>query len=205
MRPIQSDPELTAAVDRYVRPGRRYMALHGARFLRFSDDERNKFVRSLRAAAAEITLRELIVLLEGDYRARLTAAFLAGIGRRARLRDLIGANLLDSEFVYAGQGYCFALASFGTPADAALLVRYLDRYLPQPDLRYDQPWAVGALLHLDDRLGTADAERFLTEGGLWQTWAAETHGNPENPHDCRRLIDDLCALAIEFPEGVDAQ
>lgn len=205
MRHIQDDPELAAAVDRYVLPGHRYMALHGAHFLRSNEDDRNKFVQSLSTAAGQITLRELTVLLEGEYRARLTAAFLAGVGRRTRLRDLIGANLLASEFVFAGQGYCFALASFGTPADAALLVSYLDRYLPQPDLRYDQPWAIGALLHLDRRLGTMDAERFLAEGGLWQTWAAETRGNPEDPHDCRSLIDDLCALAVEVPEGADPQ
>jgi hypothetical protein len=77
---------------------------------------------------------------------------------------------------FAGQGHCFALAGFGTPADAALPVGYLDRYLPRLDLRYDRAWAIGALLHLDRRLGTTDAERFLATGGLWQTWAAATHG-----------------------------
>jgi len=205
MRHIQDDPELAAAVDRYVRPDRRYLDLHGAQFMRFGEDDRNRFVRSLRAAAGEITLRELTVLLEGEYRARLTVGFLAGIGRRARLRDLVGAHLLASEFVFAGVGYCFALASFGTPADAALLATYLDRYLPQPDLRYDQPWALGALLHLDRQLGTTQAQRFLPEGGLWQTWAAQTRGTPEDPHGCHRLIDDLCALAFDLPEDTNAQ
>jgi hypothetical protein len=205
VRRIQDDPELAAAVDRYVRPDSRYLALHGAHFLRFDDDDRNKFVRALRADAGQVSLRELTVLLEGEYRARLTAGFLAGIGRRTRLRDLIGANLLASEFAYAGQGYCFALASFGTPADAALLAGYLDRYLPQPDLRYDQPWAIGALLHLDRRLGRTDAERFLAEGGLWQTWNAETRGTPEDPHDCHSRIQDLCALAVDAPDGDDPQ
>lgn len=205
MRHIQDDPELAAAVDRYVRPGRRYLDLHGAQFLRFSEEDRNRFVRALRVAAGEITLRELTVLLEGEYRARLTAGFLAGIGRRARLRDLIGTNLLASEFVFADQGYCFALASLGTSADAALLVSYLDRYLPEPDLRYDQPWAIGALLHLDRRLGTTHAQRFLADGGLWHTWAAQTRGHPEDPHDCHRRIDDLCALALDVPEDTDSR
>jgi hypothetical protein len=46
-----------------------------------------------------------------------------------------------------------------------------------------------------------DAERFLAEGGLWQTWTAQTRGNPDDPHDRRGLIEDLCTLAIEAAEG----
>ncbi|WP_372461918.1 DUF6000 family protein [Streptomyces endocoffeicus] len=42
------------------------------------------------------------------------------------------------------------------------------RYLPRPDLHYDQAAALGTLLSLDTRLGTGQAARSLTPDGLWQ-------------------------------------
>jgi|SRR6266540_7023311 len=123
MRDIHDDPELAAAVDRYVRPDSRYLRLLHGNFLRLNEPERTDFVRSLVAAARQATLSELTVLLEGEWRARLTGAVLAGIARRTVLRDRIGVLLLASELVYAGQGYCYALASFGTSEDAALLTQ----------------------------------------------------------------------------------
>src|SRR6266508_4324505 len=119
MRHIHDDAELAAAVDRYVRPDNRYLQLLHGNFLRLGGSERTNFVQSLVAAARQATLPELTVLLEGEWRARLTGA---------------------------------VLASFGTPQDAAVLTQYLDHYLPQAQLRYDQPWALGALLHIDERL-----------------------------------------------------
>ncbi len=200
MRHIHDDAELAAAVDRYVRPDNRYLRLLHGNFLRLGGSERTNFVQSLVAAARQATLPELTVLLEGEWRARLTGAVLAGIARRTALRDRIGQQLLASEFVYAGQGYCSALASFGTPQDAAVLTQYLDHYLPQAQLRYDQPWALGALLHIDERLRN-NAARFMVHNGPWQRWAEATHGTPPDPHAYRRLIDDLCALAIDSDHG----
>ncbi|MFD1939613.1 DUF6000 family protein, partial [Nonomuraea mangrovi] len=74
-----------------------------------------------------------------------------GLDRRTRFRERLGTLLLESEMVYAGGAYCFALARFAEEQDAALLTAYLDRYLPQLDCRYDQNDAMGALLHLDER------------------------------------------------------
>jgi hypothetical protein len=197
MRHIHEDAELAAAVDRYVRPDNRYLQLLHGNFLRLGGPERTNFVQSLVAAARQATLPELTVLLDGEWRARLTGAVPAGIARRTVLRERIGELLLASELVYDGQGYCSALASFGTPEDAAVLTWYLDRYLPQTQLRYDQPWALGALLHIDERLRTTNAERFMVHNGPWQRWAEAGHGTPPDPHAYRRLIDDLCALAID--------
>lgn len=45
--------------------------------------------------------------------------------------------LLASELVYAGQGYCFALARLGAEQDAEILTAYLDHYLPRDDCQYD--------------------------------------------------------------------
>jgi hypothetical protein len=106
-------------------------------------------------------------------------------------RDRIGALLLDSQLVYAGRGYCVALARFETAADADLLCAYLDRYLPRTDFHYDQHWAIGALLHLDERLGSNRADRFLTPGGLWEKSATSQY----DPAERHRYLTRLCAFA----------
>jgi hypothetical protein len=201
MRHIHEDPELAAAVDRYVRPGGRYLKLLHGNFLRLTDNERTAFVQSLTAAARQATTQELTLLLEGEWRARLTAAVLAGLTRRTALRNRIGTLLLASELVYAGQGYCFALASFGTQQDAALLTEYLDRYLPQTQLRFDQPWALAALLHLDRKLRTHHAAHFMASGGLWPQWAAATQGPVVDPHEYQHRIDNMCVLVADTDEA----
>jgi len=137
--------------------------------------------------------RELAILLDYEWRSRLTASWLIGLDRREQFRDRIGELLLASEAAYAGQGYCFALARFATAADASVLAAYLDAYLPQLDKRYDQDWALGALLHIDTVLGTDSAARFLTESGLWQQW----RNSEEVPAELRAWIDRLCSAGDE--------
>ncbi|MGH3188393.1 MAG: DUF6000 family protein [Streptosporangiaceae bacterium] len=142
--------------------------------------------------AQQITDRELGTLLESEWRSRLTAAWLIGLDRRTRFRDRLGEMLLGSELVYAGQGYCLALALFETGADADILCAYLDKHLPH-NRAYDQNWAIGALLCLDERLGSNRAERFLAPGGLWESSVANRH----DPAEQQRFVADLCAFADE--------
>ena len=97
--------------------------------------------------------------------------------------------LIAGELTYAGQGYCLALARFATTADAELLAAYL----AQPDKRYDQPWALGALLHLDEQLRANRADRFLTDGGPGQQWS----DSAKTPAELRELIRQLCSAADE--------
>ncbi|MFC5828742.1 DUF6000 family protein [Nonomuraea insulae] len=118
--------------------------------------------------ARKITDDDLRVLLDSEWRARLTAAWLIGMDRRIQHREQLGELLLESELVYAGQGYCFALARFGEERDAEILTAYLDRWLPETYCRYNQDDAMGALLHLDESHSTERAARFLTPGGLWE-------------------------------------
>ncbi|GAB3895660.1 DUF6000 family protein [Microbispora bryophytorum] len=163
--------KLTAAdiVQRYViwdRDEPRYLKLLGGNLPRLSD----RFKAALADDARHISDEDLRELLRRDWRPRLTAAWLIGLDRRLRFRQTLGDLLLNSEVCYAGQGYCFALANFGQSHDAEILTAYLDRYLPRTDCSYDQHWAIGALLHLDDRLGTHHADRFLTTG-LWHASA----------------------------------
>jgi hypothetical protein len=195
--PTPDDTELTTAIRRYVTPGRgsvrRYLKLLHGNFLALDDGERRRFLKQLARSARQISDRELATLLDSEWRSRLTASWLIGLGKREQFRDRIGELLLASEVSYAGQGYCLALARFAGPADANLLAAYLDAYLPQLDKRYDQDWALGALLHTDAVLGTEHAARYLTDGGLWQQW----HGAGAAPGELRAWLDRLCTAAGE--------
>jgi hypothetical protein len=68
--------------------------------------------------------------------------------------DRIGALLVES-------ATCFALAAFGDAEDAEWLARYLDRWLPEPNCQYDQPWAMGALPHVDPQRATTFIDAWL--------------------------------------------
>lgn len=145
----------------------RYLVLKSGRFLRPEWPHGESFAHHLIDDAATITDAELEALLGYEWRSRLTAAWLIGVDRRDRCRERIGDLLLASEVCFSGSAYCFALARFGTHADAEILTAYLDRYLPRTDLRYDQHAALGALLRLDAHLGTHHADRFTRPDGLW--------------------------------------
>lgn len=183
------------AIRRYVitgssdRPGRYWIL--GMPVLALTDTERAEFGLALGRDARQVTDRELSTLLDSDWRSRITAAWLIGLDRRTQFRARLGELLLDSELVYAGQGYCLALARFGTAADAAILSSYLGKYLPKTDCFYDQHWAIGALLHLDGRLSSSRAGGFLEPGGLWDKSA--TRG--QDPAEWHRHIGSLCAFA----------
>lgn len=168
--------------------------LHG-NFATLSAPERGAFLRQLVAEAGQVTDRELADLLESDWRSRITAAWLIGVSRRGHFRGRIGALLVASELVFAGQGYCFALARLGTAADAEILVAYLDRCLHRPDLRGDQDWALGALLHIDAGLATGYAAQFMRPGGAWERWAC---ANPAGATDPQQRIATLCGLVQEY-------
>lgn len=166
--------------------------LHG-NFMGLGGGKRRRFLKRLARSARQVSDRELAILFESGWRERLTASWLIGLDRREQFRDRIGELLLTSEMSYAGQGYCLALARFATPADAGLLASYLDAYLPQLDNRYDQDWALGALLHVDAVLGTHQTARLLTDGGLWQQWRRDE----ETPAELREMMRQLCSAADE--------
>lgn len=197
MRHADEESELLKLIRRYVTPERRYLKLGGS-LLGMSGRERAKFTRKLGEAASEISSRELAILLGGGWRERKTAAWLIAVADRTEFRERLGELLLASEGPYAGQAYCIALATFGTAADADLLVAYLDRYLPRLDLYYDQAPALGTLLLLDARLGASQATRFLTPDGLWQQWIdGPPSKNHDSPDSYREFISQLCVFADE--------
>ncbi|MEV0974598.1 DUF6000 family protein [Microtetraspora glauca] len=172
-------------------PRQRYLKLLHGNFLAMPERERFRFGHELSASARQISDQELSLLLDGEWRSRLTGAWLIGIDRRTQFHSRLHTMLLDSELVYSGQGYCFAFARFANESAAASLVAYLDRYLPDPTCYYNQDWAMGALLHLDDRLRTDHAARFLAPDGLW----ARSAVRDQDPATLKEKIDRLCAFA----------
>jgi hypothetical protein len=202
MRHAYEDLELLALVRRYVTPERRYMKLGGS-LLRMQSPEYDRFLRQLSEDAGVITANEIATLLEGGWRERRTAAWLVAVSRRTEFRERLGGLLLASEVCCAGLAYCVALASFGTPRDADLLVAYLDRYLRRPDLAYDQTAAMGALLFIDLNLKGDQAARFLAPGALWQQWlqGASHMQDTTDPASYLSLIRRLCAFVEECAEA----
>lgn len=138
---------------------RRYLRLLGVNPLSERSD-RAMFEAGLARDARDINDEDLRRLLEFEWRARLSAAWLIALDPQAHLREALGELLPASEVAHAGKGYRFALARFGQLEDVEILVVYLDRYLPRTECPYDQGWAIGALLTLAHELGTDRAARF---------------------------------------------
>ncbi|MEU5770293.1 DUF6000 family protein [Streptomyces asoensis] len=205
MRHTDEEDERLRLIRRYVTPDRRYLKVGGV-LLGMSGRDRAKFMKKLSRAAGEISPRELGVLLDGGWRERKTAAWLIAVAGRTDFRERLGELLLASEGPYAGQAYCVALATFGTSADVAPLVAYLDCYLPRLDLYYDQPAALGALLLLDAKLGADHAARFLAPNGLWQQWIDGPPGKDRDaPDSYGEFIGQLCAFADEAAKHCSAR
>ncbi|MER7989390.1 DUF6000 family protein [Streptomyces noursei] len=194
------DPEILAAVRRYVLPDRRYMKLHGWNIRHMEDRRRETFGKSLTKAASQVTDAELIPLLKSDWRARLVAAWLITLGGREHYRSLLKKFLLEHEGSNDLKGFCFTLTQFGTHIDAEILSRYLTESLSPSHPLTAQEWALGGLLHLDARLSTSYATEFTGKDGLWARWA-----NVEPGPDTKNLIDYLSSFSYAHKTRTDDQ
>lgn len=179
---LPATPEDRHLVQRWVigevvRPGR-YMTLLGLNPLR-DRPCRERLEAGLAANARQITDAELRLLLELDWRPRLTAAWLIALDRRAEFRGELAELLFADEVVHAGWGYCFALARFGTTDDAEILVEYLAGDL-RGRRRPSRTAATHALLTIDAGLAAPFVEGF---------------GYERLPSAAEHLIDPLCAFA----------
>lgn len=194
--PRADDVELTTARRRYVTSGdgeiKRYLHLLSGDFTGglMNEPERTAFLNALHHDARSIDDADLEVLLQSEWRSRLTAAWLIAVDRREPFRERLADLLLASELVYSGQGYCLALARLGTEQDVAALTAYLDRYLARPDCVYDQDWALGALLYIDQLHGTSHATTYLAPDGVWERWKTASKITNARP----AKIDRICAI-----------
>jgi len=103
------------------------------------------------------------LLGEFNWRPRSVAADFAAIENLLETEKSIGNLLLRSELCYAGAEYCLALASFNTKGANEFLREYLDYYLKQPALYFDQDAAMGAIAYLDEVNGTEVVAQVMPE------------------------------------------
>lgn len=100
------------------------------------------------------------MLAQRDWRPRRTAAIFAALKHMVEFEEQIGRLLLKSEVCAAAVGYCVALAAFQTETGLQFLKRYLDYYLGEPRLWFDQRSVMGTLLYFDDIFSTTHAEEY---------------------------------------------
>ncbi|MCW4469269.1 DUF6000 family protein [Flavobacterium sp. MFBS3-15] len=110
-----------------------------------------------------------------NWRTRQVGAYFAAITNRPEFIDIIGVHLLKSEVCYAGTMYAKVMAYFNTPGSVGYLNTYLDYYLKQPDLWFDQQDVLTAIAYLDKQNGTANFnkhsenwEKFIENKPYWK-------------------------------------
>jgi len=136
--------------------------------LNYGDSE--KVLDAYRNVGSELT-EEIILTLLGDpnWRMRKVGAIFAAFQNELSVEDIIGVHLLKSERCYAGYGYSIALASFATESSIDYLTKYLDYYLEQKDLWYDQNVVMAALNWIDKKNGTSEMARYMER---WDNFVA---------------------------------
>jgi hypothetical protein len=118
-------------------------------------------------ASQEVTPDVVKQLLgDFDWRPRIVGAYFAAIKGYEEFTDIIGVHLLQSEVCYAGAGYALAFAMFQSERAQDYLKAYLEYYLKQADLWYDQADVLAAL-HV---LNPAEAATYLVS---WQAYTAD--------------------------------
>ncbi len=140
------------------------------------------------AACSKLDKRTARALLsEREWRGRKTAAWMIGVNRWEEFVPQISRQLVESELVYSGQGYSVGLALISTEEARDGLVTYLERWLPELDCHYDQAWAMGALVEVDNVLAT----EYLVEGGLWDCWRKAQRGRNVTPAPVGEIVSRL--------------
>ncbi|WP_405604130.1 DUF6000 family protein [Polaribacter sp. Asnod1-A03] len=130
--------------------------------------KKNEFISDFNEVKSELNI-EIAKKLLGNFnwRTRIVGAYFATIQNYTELENIIGIHLLKSQVCYAGEGYCFALASFNTENSIGFLKKYLDYYLTRKDLQFEQSGALLALNWTDKQNGTNDVEKYLP---IYKEW-----------------------------------
>lgn len=158
LKSYQNETEIDQAFrNKWINPF--YMRLR-----RPNADILNRFIGLKPEITDDIILKNL-----GDFnwRSRSTGAFFAAIKRKTEFTDIIGIHLLKSEVCYAGAIYARVLAFFNTEKGNAYLYQYLDYYLKQPQLYFDQHTVMVAVKYLDKINETNYLENYIED---WKTF-----------------------------------
>lgn len=125
------------------------------------DPSDSEFAHAFQGVAAEVDDAVIDKLLaHRNWRSRIVGAFFVAILRKHETTGQVRALLLRSDVCYAGRGYCLALATLNGEIAVSALQEYLEYYLTQPQLWFEQAEALAALDHLDQANGTSNADDF---------------------------------------------
>ncbi|MFE0461334.1 DUF6000 family protein [Kitasatospora sp. NPDC058965] len=201
-------PEFNAAAhdllfEQYCLPGGRYKKLLSGSFMRLRPDLRTAFGIAMLRDVRGMTDETLATLFDGDWRECLTAAWLAGFGGRIFMRQAISARLAGRRERHVGKGLCFSLARFSAPGDAEVLVDYLTHSLSDLSCRSVQPWALGALMVIEERLGVESSGQFLGSSGKWEQWAGEDLAGGSDPQYWKDEVLGWCRFASSIEQEVE--
>jgi hypothetical protein len=163
---------LLSDLDQFILPI--YMSLLSYGYQGGNSEKSLQQVAALKGAVSQAD-EELVaqLLRTHNWRHRITASWIAGIKNWPQFGDEIGALMLESELVYAGRGYAFAFACFKDDNSVMHLKKYLDFYLAQPDLWYDQGDAISSLMWIDSQAGTSHSASYLVPTGMWDAFVAD--------------------------------
>lgn len=142
------DVQLLAAVRRYVMRGRPYLKFQGWNLRNAPQDTARDFGQRFGNISARADDLDIMLLLQGDWRAKLTASWMAAMSSRLRFGDLIGSVLLSEDGEQAKKGYAFALTSFSRNRDLACLEEFLHRILVDGRRNSAHEWALAGWRYL---------------------------------------------------------
>ncbi len=169
------------------------LILHG----NYSSDgfarERDEFVREAKDAWKFINEAVIDWLLDArDWRPRICGAWFCGILKWRKYTARMGELLVARRYGFAGQAYCFAMASFADEASAANLCNYLDMYLGQPEKKCDpEAWAMPALMFIDRQTGSSRAEAYTKSGGPWERCFEDVNKSVQVINECWNRFEQL--------------
>jgi len=146
-----------------------YLEILGGGFTRLHGTEQKRFVSDVNNARSHID--ESVIerlLLSSCWRQRITGGWFSGLMKWNKFEHRIGELLVESDRLFADQGYCFALGRFADAASVDYLVRYLDKYLLQLECFYHQDWAMSALMWIDGIHGSQHSAKYLTSYEPWE-------------------------------------
>ncbi|MGW8671385.1 DUF6000 family protein [Streptomyces niveus] len=184
---------------RYCLPGNRYKKLLSASFMRADHEQVLEFATAIMGDSRQASTSDLEQLLGGDWREVLTACWLIGFAQRYEFRDELHRLIGEGDARRTGKGIAFALARFCQPSDAYALKQYLERSLGELQNRGNQPWCLGALLHIERRLGAMTSHDLIVPGGLWDRWSAAGFLEAADPSHWEREV----AGWVELAESLD--
>lgn len=174
------DPPPPALISRWIKPLYLLQPTTG--------EFRDQALRMLPAAGPGV-VGELLSYF--DWRPRHVGSLLAALLDTREFEPVIATLLVRSDVCYAGRSHLLALALFDSERGLLVIREYLDWYLTQPQLHFEQADAMAALAYLDGVHRTDVLSAYLER---WSQMAAGWPGRASLDDTVRRFAADAKAL-----------